>query len=182
MRKKIKKTSERFDWIITEGNSENDGTEVHRFFGSEAEVKMLLLQLVRESRENDADNYDNGTESEEEIASYRPGRLDAYVSFSSYHIDFTAVLFVNMNFLERKPVVRYAAKNIRWDTDGDREAFDSLPQKVILPGKFSKENYEDENGFFGEAEKIEMQDDISDWLSNEYGFCHDGFELAQKEV
>ena len=27
MRKKIKKTSERFDWIITEGNSENDGTE-----------------------------------------------------------------------------------------------------------------------------------------------------------
>lgn len=87
-----------------------------------------------------------------------------------------------MNFLERKPVVRYAAKNIRWDTDGDREAFDSLPQKVILPGKFSKENYEDENGFFGEAEKIEMQDDISDWLSNEYGFCHDGFELTQKEV
>ena len=73
-------------------------------------------------------------------------------------------------------------KNIRWDTDGDREAFDSLPQKVILPGKFSKENYEDENGFFGEAEKIEMQDDISDWLSNEYGFCHDGFELTQKEV
>ena len=182
MRKKIKKTSERFDWIITEGNSENDGTEVHRFFGSEAEVKMLLLQLVRESRENDPDNYENGTESEEEIASYRPCRLDAYVSFSSYHIDFTAVLFVNMNFLERKPVVRYAAKNIRWDTDGDREAFDSLPQKVILPGKFSKENYEDENGFFGEAEKIEMQDDISDWLSNEYGFCHDGFELTQKEV
>lgn len=72
---------------------------------------MLLLQLVRESRENDADNYDNGTESEEEIA-YRPGRLDAYVSFSSYHIDFTAVLFVNMNFLERKPVVRYAAKTL----------------------------------------------------------------------
>lgn len=29
--RKDKKTSERFDWIITEGNSENDGTEVHRF-------------------------------------------------------------------------------------------------------------------------------------------------------
>lgn len=37
-------------------------------------------------------------------------------------------------------------------------------------------------GFFGEAEKIEMQDDISDWLSNGYGFCNNGFELTQKEV
>ena len=177
----INKTN-KTDWIITEGNSENDGTEVHRFFGSEAEVKMLLLQLVRESRENDADNYENGTESEEEIASCRPGRLDAYASFSSYHIDFTAVLFANMKFLKRKPAVRFIAKNIKWVTDGDQESFDSLPQKVILPAKFSKENYEDENGDLGEAEKIEMQDDISDWLSNEYGFCHDGFELTQKEV
>lgn len=178
----MKNKTNKTDWIITEGNSENDGTEVHRFFGSEAKVKMLLLQLVRESRENDADNYENGTESEEEIDSYRPGRLDAYASFSSYHIDFTAVLFANMKFLKRKPAVRFIAKNIKWDTDGDQESFDSLPQKVILPAKFSKENYEDENGDLGEAEKIEMQDDISDWLSNEYGFCHDGFELTQKEV
>ena len=108
--KTMKNKTNKTDWIITEGNSENDGTEVHRFFGSEAEVKMLLLQLVRESRENDADNYENGTESEEEIASYRPGRLDAYASFSSYHIDFTAVLFANMKFLKRKPAVRFIAK------------------------------------------------------------------------
>lgn len=182
MRNKIKKNSEGFDWIITTGSSETDGAEVNRFFGSEAEVKMLLLQLVRESRENDPDNYENGTESEEEIASYRPGWLDAYASFSSYHIDFTAVLFANMKFLERKPVVRYVTKNIKWDTDGDQDTFDSLPQKVILPDKFSKENYKDENGIFGKAEKIEMQDDISDWLSNKYGFCHNGFDITQKEV
>ena len=81
MRNKIKKNSEGFDWIITTGSSETDGAEVNRFFGSEAEVKMLLLQLVRESRENDPDNYENGTESEEEIASYRPGWLDAYALF-----------------------------------------------------------------------------------------------------
>ena len=87
-----------------------------------------------------------------------------------------------IKFLKYKPVIRYIAKKIKWDTDGDQDTFDSLPQEVILPAKFSKENYEDENGFFGEAEKIEMQDDISDWLSNEYSFCHDGFELTQKEV
>lgn len=84
--------------------------------------------------------------------------------------------------LKYKPVIRYIAKKIKWDTDGDQDTFDSLPQNVILPCKFSKEKYEDENGVFGKAEMIEMQDDISDWLSNEYGFCHGGFELTQKEV
>ena len=95
---------------------------------------------------------------------------------------FTAVLFANMKSIKRNPVVRYVAKNIKWDTDGDQESFDSLPQEVILPAKFSKENYKDENGIFGKAEKIEMLDDISDWLSNGYGFCNNGFELTQKEV
>lgn len=69
--------------------------------------------------------------------------------------------------------------NIKWDTDGDQYTFDSLPQEVILPDKFSKENYVDENGNFGEAEKIEMLDDVSDWLSDEYEFCHDGFEIEE---
>ena len=38
------------------------------------------------------------------------------------------------------------AINIKWDTDGDQEVFDSLPQEVALPERFSKENYLDENG------------------------------------
>lgn len=178
----MKNKTNKIDWIIAECCSEADGAELRRFFGSEAEVRMLLLQLVRESRENDPDSYDNGTESEEEVGSYCSGWLNAYASFSSYHVDFTAVLFANMKSIKRNPVVRYVAKNIKWDTDGDQESFDSLPQEVILPAKFSKENYKDENGIFGKAEKIEMLDDISDWLSNGYGFCNNGFELTQKEV
>ena len=39
--------------------------------------------------------------------------------------------------------------------------------------------YVDENGNFGEAEKIEMLDDVSDWLSDKYEFCHDGFEIEE---
>lgn len=69
--------------------------------------------------------------------------------------------------------------NIKWDTDGDQDTFDSLPQEVILPAKFSKENYVDENGNFGNAERNAMLDDVSDWLSDEYGFCHDGFEIEE---
>ena len=92
----MKNKTNKIDWIIAECCSEADGAELRRFFGSEAEVRMLLLQLVRESRENDPDSYDNGTESEEEVGSYCSGWLNAYASFSSYHVDFTAVLFANM--------------------------------------------------------------------------------------
>ena len=78
----MKNKTNKTDWIIAECCSEADGAELRRFFGSEAEVRILLLQLVRESRENDPDSYDNGTESKEEVDSYCSGWLNAYASFS----------------------------------------------------------------------------------------------------
>lgn len=41
------------------------------------------------------------------------------------------------------------AKNIKWDTDGDHEVFDSLPQEVEIPSRFSEKNYM-EGGEFDE--------------------------------
>lgn len=146
-------------------------------------IKDLIEQLSTYEENSEVIIYDDDNDREYEIAAIDADEGDdAYASFSSYHVDFTAVLFANMKSIKRNPVVRYVAKNIKWDTDGDQESFDSLPQEVILPAKFSKENYKDENGIFGKAEKIEMLDDISDWLSNGYGFCNNGFELTQKEV
>lgn len=156
-------------------------------------IENLLDQVSEQMPDEELFRYyskycldaDNSVEIKEELISTNMGDirwLNAYASFSSYHADFTAVLFANMKSIKRNPVVRYVVKNIKWDTDGDQESFDSLPQEVILPAKFSKENYKDENGIFGKAEKIEMLDDISDWLSNGYGFCNNGFELTQKEV
>ena len=57
------------------------------------------------------------------------------------------------------------AKNIKWDTDGDMEAFGCLPQEVTLLEKFNYEDYlkGDESG------KDEFLEEISDWLSDEYG-------------
>lgn len=77
--------------------------------------------------------------------------------------------------------MKMIAKNIQWNTDGDQEVFDSLPQRVIIPDRFSKENYLDETGKFEESEKNQMIEDISDWLSDEYEYCHAGFDLIEEE-
>ena len=77
-------------------------------------------------------------------------------------------MWVNNNQEEIDMVVR----NIKWDTDGDKEVFDSLPQEVVLPDYLTPSNYEG---------KEEFLDDVSDWLSDEYGFCHFGFDEPVEE-
>lgn len=52
------------------------------------------------------------------------------------------------------------AVNIKWDVD-DVEDLENLPTEVELP------------------EGMDDEDDISDWLSDEYGWCHSGFELEE---
>ena len=60
------------------------------------------------------------------------------------------------------------AVNIKWDTDEDMEVFDELPTEVEIPDSLIDEEF-DEDYYYS---------DISDWLSDEYGFCHFGFELV----
>ena len=52
------------------------------------------------------------------------------------------------------------ATNIRWDTDGDEEFLNWLPKTVEIP------------------ESMADIDEISDFLSDTYGFCHTGFDLT----
>ena len=49
------------------------------------------------------------------------------------------------------------ATNIEWDTDGDMELLEELPKEMELPDGMTNE------------------DEISDWLSDQTGFCHYGF-------
>lgn len=46
-------------------------------------------------------------------------------------------------------------RNIKWDTDGDKEVFDSLPQEVVLPDYLTPSNYEGKEGHFGFDEPVE---------------------------
>ena len=66
------------------------------------------------------------------------------------------------------------AVNIKWDvTDGaedmTKEDMDeillTLPTEVEIPSYLI-------------TDEDDLLDDISDWLSDEVGFCHDGFELV----
>ena len=62
------------------------------------------------------------------------------------------------------------AVNIKWDTDENMEALDELPTEVEIPDNLL-EGYDGTNF-------DTYYPDISDWLSDEFGFCHFGFELA----
>ena len=62
-------------------------------------------------------------------------------------------------------------QNIKWDTDGDMEALASLPTVVYTPPFLERGNYDLDS----------YLDDVSDWLSDEYGWCHFGFEAVTEE-
>lgn len=60
------------------------------------------------------------------------------------------------------------AINIKWDTDGDMEVFNELPTEMIIPDELD-EMYKKDREY--------ALEEISDWLSDETGFCHAGFEI-----
>lgn len=51
------------------------------------------------------------------------------------------------------------AVNIEWDTDGDQEIFDSLPQEIEIP------------------EHMTDEDEISDYITGVTGYCFYDYEL-----
>ena len=65
--------------------------------------------------------------------------------------------------------------NIKWDTDGDKELLKILTTEIDITEEFDFEEYEID----GEFEKEQLLDDISDWLSDTYGYCHFGFEIER---
>ena len=58
---------------------------------------------------------------------------------------------------------------IKWDTDGDMKMLKSLPKEIDISDEFDVKDYEDDED--------QLLDDISDWLSDTYGYCHFGFEI-----
>ena len=71
------------------------------------------------------------------------------------------------------------ADNIIWDIDLEEgETYEAarkklnLPKRVKLPERFLPDNWS------AGGLKVEYYDDISNWLSDEYGFCVESFVLC----
>lgn len=69
--------------------------------------------------------------------------------------------------------------DIQWDTsdddyDPDEDDEPDLPETVTVFDRFRVADYKNEDGSINEHA---LSDDVSDWLSNEYGFCHGGFQI-----
>lgn len=80
----------REDWIIATCNSNCDGVELYRFFGTETEVRTKLVEMVKEDAMEDSDRFDYGTETVGEVVREYDGRFSAYGTYSNYHIDYSA--------------------------------------------------------------------------------------------
>lgn len=87
-------------WIIGICNSESDGVELRQVIGTADDIKMYLCKQLLSDKENNEEGYDYGTESTDEISVEYVAdeeksdetiiRLDAYATYSDYHIDYTA--------------------------------------------------------------------------------------------
>ena len=60
---------------------------------------------------------------------------------------------------------------IKWDTDEDEEVFNELPTEMIIPDNL-EELYKKDREY--------ALEEISDYISNETGFCHAGFEVVKE--
>ena len=77
-------------YIIGIGGSNIDRVIIGRVIGTENQVKEYLLQLVKEDKENDEDNYEHGTETIDDIEIMQLGEMNAYGCYYDCHIDYTA--------------------------------------------------------------------------------------------
>lgn len=64
------------------------------------------------------------------------------------------------------------AINIKWDTDGDMEVLNELPTELIIPDDL-------EELYKIKEDREYALEEIADWLSDETGFCHAGFEVEK---
>ena len=67
---------------------------------------------------------------------------------------------INENNVTKDDLPALCAYDIKWDTDGDAKAFDGLPERMFIP------------------KELVDNDVISDYLSDEIGYCHAGFKIG----
>lgn len=81
---------------------------------------------------------------------------DASVSTLLKELERRDVYFMN----ESSAKLALVAYDIKWDTDDDKDVLHDLPKEILIP------------------DGIVDDEEISDYLSDQTGFCHSGFKLG----
>ena len=91
VREMLKQNKLRTDWVISITNTEGSPCLI-RAYGTKEEVKKYIVCLVKEDKEGDADNWDFGTETINDIYEERDELLAESV-FNDYRINYHAKPF-----------------------------------------------------------------------------------------
>lgn len=90
------------EWIIGICNTDGDGVDLIGFYGTEAEVKAKLVEMVQEDK-LEGGRYEYGTESIDNVGVRWNGtELYAYGCYSNYHIDYSAKRLSDIDFIKTK--------------------------------------------------------------------------------
>ena len=87
------------DWIITLANTDTKETEIFKFYGTEDEVKQLLVNIVKEDRDNIPDEYEARTENILDVEKSNPGLFCAYGKYKDFHIIYIAMEWPRIRYI-----------------------------------------------------------------------------------
>ena len=96
------------------------------------------------------------------IPDEKPTPLDKLIAFPEAYVR-DVIISIDDNTDTADPDGAPYVYDIDWDTDGDAETAKTLPLVVFLPAGMDDE------------------DDISDYLSDLTGFCHNGFRVSVED-
>lgn len=76
--------------------------------------------------------------------------------------------------MAKNEFLKIRVTDIDWDTEENGEEDDfSLPKEIFIDDHFKMDDYIDEET--KEIDTDQLLDDVSDYISDLYGFCHGGF-------
>lgn len=94
----------KYDWIIAVSDSNEVGVELEKVTKTADDVTKYLLDRIRRDKENDLENFSDGSEDEdslEQVSMYETGEvieLNGYNDFEGYRINYTAKRLDIMSF------------------------------------------------------------------------------------
>ena len=86
----------KYDWIIAVSDSDGVGVELEKVTKTADDVTKYLLDRIRRDKENDLENYSDGSEDEDSLEQVTEPKIDevlelsGYNDFEGYRINYTA--------------------------------------------------------------------------------------------